>query len=299
MRIGRALLRARPFSSSSGPPPRPPPSAPASAAPRAPSVAVPPPSPRGGGGDGGGGSKGRFQSTGRASVAAATFSPAPARPLPVGGPDFLDAFEASKAPRNSAADLPLSANPYGWAEGLRLARQAPQWMMLEAEREEYVPPPAADDGSEKKRTGTLLELPPRDAQGRAYATGGRKAASAQVWVAAGDGAFSVNRLPLNAYFKRLFHRKTALEPLVVAQAVGAFDVVVSVRGGGLSGQAGAVKHGLAKALARFDPALKPLMRGSAWLISPPPSPPPHTPSLGSINPQTRPHPPPPPPSQIL
>jgi ribosomal protein S9 len=251
----RALLRAtRPFSTS-GAPPRPPPSP--SSAPSA-SAGPSPPPPRAGGAR----SKGKFTFAGRASVAAAAFSAPPRRALPTGGPNFLDAFEASKAP-TGAANLPLAANPYGWAEGQRLARQAPQWMMLEAEREEYVPPPAVDDGSERKRVGTLLELPPRDAQGRAYATGGRKASSAQVWVGAGDGGFSVNRRPLNAYFKRLFHRKLALEPLVVSQAVGAFDVVVTVRGGGLSGQAGAVKHGLAKALARFDPALKPLMRGSA------------------------------------
>lgn len=107
----------------------------------------------------------------------------------------------------------------------------------------------------------------RDAQGRAYATGRRKTAAARVWVKLGDGAFTINGRTLAAYFPRGSDRAYCLEPLVAAHACGAFDVWLTVSGGGLTGQAGAIRHGLAKALARFDPYLKPGLKKSecgAW-----------------------------------
>jgi small subunit ribosomal protein S9 len=100
----------------------------------------------------------------------------------------------------------------------------------------------------------------RDAQGRAYATGRRKTSAARVWVKPGDGDFSVNGMPLADYFPRMAHRVQCMQPLVAAQASGAFDVWLTVKGGGVSGQAGAVRHGLANALARYDPFLRPVLR---------------------------------------
>jgi ribosomal protein S9 len=73
----------------------------------------------------------------------------------------------------------------------------------------------------------------------------------------GDGAFTINGRTLAAYFPRASDRRHALEPLIATQACGAFDVWLTVAGGGLSGQAGAVRHGLSNALARYDPYLKP------------------------------------------
>jgi small subunit ribosomal protein S9 len=100
----------------------------------------------------------------------------------------------------------------------------------------------------------------RDALGRAYATGRRKEASARVWVGAGDGRVTVNGLDLVDYFHRQNDRTHLMEPLVVTQTCGAVDIMLTVRGGGMHGQAGAVRHGLANALALWDPYLKPALR---------------------------------------
>ena len=124
------------------------------------------------------------------------------------------------------------------------------------------------DGSQnadKKRTAQAAALRPpmRDALNRAYATGRRKTAVARVWVRPGEGSFSVNGRTLADYFHRSADRVTAMEPLISSQTAGAFDVMLTVEGGGLTGQAGAIKHGLAGALSRYDPYLKPgLQRGA-------------------------------------
>jgi small subunit ribosomal protein S9 len=164
--------------------------------------------------------------------------------------------------RGADAVSSLAANPYGWPQSARAAREAPLWMLLEAEREEA---PLASALARKVvaprdlRT-IVLDAPALDARGRAYATGRRKTSVARVWVAAGDGAFTVNGRALASHFERLTLRQAAILPLVTTQSAGAFDVCATVRGGGLSGQAGAVKLGVARALARFDPFLKPVLR---------------------------------------
>lgn len=100
----------------------------------------------------------------------------------------------------------------------------------------------------------------RDAQGRAGAYGGRKTSSAYAWVKAGDGGFSVNRTPLAYYFSGLEERKIAMFPLIALEACGGFDVTVFVRGGGVMGQARAVRNAVARALAAYDPYLKPVLK---------------------------------------
>jgi small subunit ribosomal protein S9 len=133
--------------------------------------------------------------------------------------------------------------------------------VYEAEREEVPLREKAGEGVKRARDpGAEIVTPMRDAQGRAYATGRRKTSVARVWVAEGDGAFTVNGRPLAEYFTSLAHRKHGLEPLIATQACGGLDVWLTVRGGGPSGQAGAVRHGLAKAMARYDPFLKPVLR---------------------------------------
>src|SRR5215207_4346609 len=92
-----------------------------------------------------------------------------------------------------------------------------------------------------------------DAQGRAYATGKRKDAVARVWIKPGPGQIVVNEKPVEQYFARPVLRMILQQPLHVVNRAGQFDIVVSVAGGGLSGQAGAVRHGLSKALTYYEP----------------------------------------------
>lgn len=112
--------------------------------------------------------------------------------------------------------------------------------------------------------------PPRyvqklDKQGRAYATGKRKNAVARVWVKPGAGKITVNGRDIEAYFARPVLRMILAQPLVVAKRTGQYDLVVSVAGGGLSGQAGAVRHGLAKALTNYEPELRPALKREGFL----------------------------------
>ncbi len=104
-----------------------------------------------------------------------------------------------------------------------------------------------------------------DAQGRAYATGKRKDAVARVWIKPGPGAIVVNEMPVEQYFARPVLRMILQQPLHVADRAGQFDIVVTVEGGGLSGQAGAVRHGLAKALTRYEPDLRPALKKEGFL----------------------------------
>ena len=101
-----------------------------------------------------------------------------------------------------------------------------------------------------------------DAQGRAYATGKRKNAVARVWIKPGAGKIQVNTKSIEQFFARPVLRMLIQQPLVATNRNGQYDVICTVSGGGLSGQAGAVRHGLAKALTYFEPDLRgPLKRG--------------------------------------
>ncbi len=108
-----------------------------------------------------------------------------------------------------------------------------------------------------------------DAQGRAYATGKRKDAVARVWIKPGPGQITVNQRPVEQYFARPVLRMILQQPLHVADRAGQFDIVVTVVGGGLSGQAGAVRHGLAKALTYFEPDLRPALKKEGFLTRDP------------------------------
>ncbi|WP_375460653.1 30S ribosomal protein S9 [uncultured Enterovirga sp.] len=104
-----------------------------------------------------------------------------------------------------------------------------------------------------------------DAQGRAYATGKRKDAVARVWIKPGSGEITVNQRPVTQYFARPVLRMIIQQPLQVANRLGQYDIVVTVAGGGLSGQAGAVRHGLSKALTHFEPDLRPPLKREGFL----------------------------------
>ena len=107
--------------------------------------------------------------------------------------------------------------------------------------------------------------PVRDSLGRSYATGKRKDAVARVWIKPGSGKVTVNGKPIDAYFARPVLRMILRQPFQVAGVEGEFDVMATVKGGGLSGQAGAVKHGISKALQLYDPALRGALKAAGFL----------------------------------
>ena len=107
--------------------------------------------------------------------------------------------------------------------------------------------------------------PQRDALGRAYATGKRKDAVARVWIKPGSGKVVVNDKELNTYFARPVLQMILRQPFQVAGVEDQFDVQATVKGGGLSGQAGAVKHGISKALQLYDPDLRSALKAAGFL----------------------------------
>jgi small subunit ribosomal protein S9 len=107
--------------------------------------------------------------------------------------------------------------------------------------------------------------PKLDAQGRAYATGKRKDAVARVWIKRGTGKLTINGKDAVTYFARPVLRMLLAQPFSIVDRVGQFDVVCTVAGGGLSGQAGAVRHGISKALTYFEPGLRPTLKAQGVL----------------------------------
>ena len=110
-------------------------------------------------------------------------------------------------------------------------------------------------------------LPARklDAQGRAYATGKRKNAVARVWIKPGVGKIIVNAKAFDQYFARPVLQMLLRQPLQAANRLDQFDIMATVTGGGLSGQAGAVRHGISKALTYFEPELRPALKKGGFL----------------------------------
>jgi small subunit ribosomal protein S9 len=107
--------------------------------------------------------------------------------------------------------------------------------------------------------------PKLDAQGRAYATGRRKNAVARVWIKRGKGKITVNGKSIDTYFARPVLRMLVQQPAISVNRNSEFDVDCTVVGGGLSGQAGAVRHGIARALCNFEPGLRPALKKGAFL----------------------------------
>ena len=124
--------------------------------------------------------------------------------------------------------------------------------------------PEADAAVVATSTAPLREQE-LDAQGRAYATGRRKDAVARVWLKPGTGKVTVNGRDQEVYFARPTLRLVINQPFQVTDREGQYDIVATVRGGGLSGQAGAVKHGIAQALAKYEPALRSAVKAAGFL----------------------------------
>jgi small subunit ribosomal protein S9 len=108
-------------------------------------------------------------------------------------------------------------------------------------------------------------VPKLDKQGRAYATGRRKESTARVWVKRGKGKITVNGKTIETYFARPVLRMLVQQPLVTSTRISELDIDCTVVGGGLSGQAGAVRHGIARALTYFEPELRGILKKGGFL----------------------------------
>ena len=111
--------------------------------------------------------------------------------------------------------------------------------------------------------------PKIDNLGRSYATGRRKDAAARVWVKRGTGQMTINGKNVSEYFARPVLQMMLAQPFEATERLGEFDVIATVRGGGLSGQAGAVRHGISRALTLFEPGLRPALKSGGFLTRDP------------------------------
>ena len=118
-------------------------------------------------------------------------------------------------------------------------------------------------------TAAPVHVQKLDALGRAYATGKRKNAIARVWIKPGLGKIVVNGREEKIYFARPVLRMILRQPLIAANRDGQFDVIVTVKGGGLSGQAGAVRHGISRALVAYEPSLRAALKPGGFLTRDP------------------------------
>lgn len=105
----------------------------------------------------------------------------------------------------------------------------------------------------EKAPELVKKSPKKDSLGRAYGTGRRKNSVARVWIKSGSGKVTVNNKDIEKYFARDTHKRLTLQPFTVTKTLGQFDIICTVKGGGLSGQAGAIRHGVSRALDNFDP----------------------------------------------
>ncbi|OPZ79452.1 MAG: 30S ribosomal protein S9 [Alphaproteobacteria bacterium ADurb.Bin438] len=119
--------------------------------------------------------------------------------------------------------------------------------------------------SKKTVTETVKKTPKKDKLGRSYATGKRKNAVARVWLSMGKGNITVNGKDLETYFPRPVLRMIINQPFGITNRVGQFDVNCTVSGGGLSGQAGALRHGISKCLDLFEPELRAALKKAGFL----------------------------------
>jgi small subunit ribosomal protein S9 len=124
--------------------------------------------------------------------------------------------------------------------------------------------PGGDAATIAESTAPLREQE-LDQHGRAYATGRRKDAVARVWIKPGKGTITVNGKDQETYFARPTLRLIINQPFAITDRAGQFDVIATVKGGGLSGQAGAVKHGISQALAKYEPALRSTVKAAGFL----------------------------------
>ena len=124
-------------------------------------------------------------------------------------------------------------------------------------------------GGEPAQPQAPVHVQKLDAHGRAYATGKRKDAVARVWLKPGSGRIVVNEKEFTDYFGRAVLQMVVQQPIVAASRDGQYDVMATVSGGGLSGQAGALRHGISKALTFYEPELRPVLKRGGFLTRDP------------------------------
>ena len=138
--------------------------------------------------------------------------------------------------------------------------------MAEDEKETLAEVMPAEIAPEATAPAPAVSAEPKiDAQGRSYATGKRKDSVARVWLKPGSGKVTVNGREFERYFARPTLRLIINQPFEVTEREGQYDIVCTVKGGGLSGQAGAVRHGISKALTYYEPALRPVLKKNGFL----------------------------------
>ena len=134
-----------------------------------------------------------------------------------------------------------------------------------ADLKDLVTAAGATSGGGEGSTPAIKREPKRDNLGRSYATGRRKNAIARVWIKAGRGEIQVNGKKVGQYFARPVLRMLITQPFLVSDRYNQFDVFCTVNGGGLSGQAGALRHGISRALTYFEPDLRPILKTAGFL----------------------------------
>ncbi|WP_428540270.1 30S ribosomal protein S9 [Rhodopila sp.] len=152
----------------------------------------------------------------------------------------------------------MSGNQTGTLADLKDALAARQ-SAAEAEADATGAPPPVSVSTQPKRD------PKRDELGRSYATGRRKESTARVWIKPGKGDIVVNDKKVVQYFARPVLRMLLTQPFLVADRYNQFDVFCTVSGGGLSGQAGAVRHGISRALTYYEPDLRSILKVAGFL----------------------------------
>ncbi len=164
--------------------------------------------------------------------------------------------EAAKEP--AAKDLPPGAelDPIALEPERQLSAEEKARLEAEAEEKARLEAEATADAPEEQPAGGPRSVADLAADARYMATGKRKRSIARVTITPGDGKFVINRRELKEYFPRPLHQSTALQPLTVAGYEGTVDVRVNVKGGGIGGQAGAIRHGISRALTEIDPELR-------------------------------------------
>ena len=180
--------------------------------------------------------------------------------------------EATSAPETETeAEAPAEAQPEPEAQAEAQAEPSPE---PEPEPEPAAVTDLADLGTlageaapvaAAPSTPAVLREQELDAQGRAYATGRRKDAVARVWLKPGTGKVTVNGRDQEVFFARPTLRLIIKQPFQITEREGQYDVVCTVAGGGLSGQAGAVKHGISQALSKYEPALRTTVKAAGFL----------------------------------
>jgi len=125
--------------------------------------------------------------------------------------------------------------------------------------------PNSDTDAQNAQAPQETQEPKLDAHGRALATGRRKNSTARVWLKQGTGKVVVNGRELKTYFARPTQQMVINQPMAAVNREGQFDLMVTVKGGGLGGQAGAVRHGISRALVNYDPSTRPALKEGGFL----------------------------------